>query len=142
MLLKTKCANTWNTPLGSAVFPYKFQPSSIYSVCHIWTELQTRGYILIAIFFSGDISKYHTGNALTERVILTRPESRIKEISETNKKYQLLDIPLMTQKMCSRNPSKSISFYIFFLKNQWMTNPKWLTPTWTKLFTLCQKVNK
>ena len=62
-----------------------------------------------------------------------------KEISETNKKYQLLDIPLMTQKMCSRNPSKSISFYIFFLKNQWMTNPKWLTPTWTKLFTLCQK---
>ena len=138
MLLKTKCANTWNTPLGSAAFPYKFQPSSIYSVCHIWTELQTRGYILINFFLWGYYQIPHR-QCFDRKSHFNKTRVTKKEISETNKKYQLLDIPLMTQKMCSRNPSKSISFYIFFLKNQWMTNPKWLTPTWNKLFTRCQK---
>ena len=126
MLLKTKCANTWNTPLGSAAFPYKFQPSSIYSVCHIWTEPQTRGYILITIFFSGDITKYHTGNVLTERVILTRPESRKKKFQKPTKNINCSIFPLWRKKCVAVTLQNQFLSISFFLKtSEWPTQNGW-----------------
>ena len=92
----------------------------------IWTELQTRGYILITIFFSGDISKYHTGNVLTERVILTRPESRKKKFQKPTKNINCSIFPLWRKKCVAVTLQNQFLSISFFLKtSEWPTQNGW-----------------
>ena len=96
-------------------------PFHISSSPPLFTEsaISERNYkhvdISSSIFFSGDITKYHTGNVLTERVILTRPESRKKKFQKPTKNINCSIFPLWRKKCVAvtlQNQFLSISFFL------------------------------